>query len=170
MRMSRRHGRYLVIGASGILAPLGSLLRADGLCTTGVSRGSRLSVGVWDEHVALDTQDLPAIRLWVAKRQVAVAGLVAYSPAVAASAWVLLRPLTERLAVVATTEWAAPGAAEPPWHEFADVVVQLGWAVDDRGSRWHTAEEVSAAVASTLRAEQVTGLCGAVRPWSDRPR
>jgi hypothetical protein len=146
-------GRYVVVGASGILAPLGALLRAAGARTVGVSRGSRLGEGVWDERVALDTRDVGAV---------------------GDGSWPLLAGLAGRVMVVATSRWAAPGAPAPPWAGMPGVMVlQLGWAAQgERDSRWHTPEEVSAAAMTELAAPWTprTVVLGTVRPWSARPR
>jgi hypothetical protein len=171
--LNRASGRYVVVGASGILAPLGALLGARGLRTVGVSRGSRLGEGVWDERVALDTQDAAAVGDWVAGQAGDVSTVVAYSPAVAPASWPPLGGLAARVMVVATSRWAAPGAPAPPWAGLAGVVVlQLGWAGAGPGSRWHTPAEVSAAVLEELVVpwRPRTALLGSVRPWSARPR
>jgi hypothetical protein len=76
-------GRYVVVGAAGILAPLGALLHAAGLRTVGVSRGSRLGEGMRDERVALDTRDPGAVGDWVTGQAGDVSTVVAYAPAVA---------------------------------------------------------------------------------------
>ena len=165
-------GRYVVVGASGILAPLGALLRAGGVRTVGISRGSRLREGVWDERVALDTWDVEAVTDWVAQSAPDVATVVAYSPAMAPQSWRLLGDLTERVVVVATSSWASPGAPAPPWAGLPDVmVVQLGWSPTAQGSRWHTPQEVSAAVMDALAGRWTPRVVvGSVRPWSARPR
>jgi hypothetical protein len=167
-------GRYVVVGASGILAPLGALLRAAGAGTVGISRGSRLGEGVWDERVALDTQDVGAVGDWVAGRAGEVSTVVAYSPAVGDGGWPLLGGLAGRVMVVATSRWAGPGAPAPPWAGLPGIVVlQLGWAAQGaRGGRWHTPEEVSAAVMGELAAPWAprTVVLGSVRPWAARPR
>ena len=173
--MQRESGRYVVIGASGILAPLGRSLTSLGVRTTGISRGDRLRAGAWDERLALDTQDVGSVASWVADPGGAVATVVAYSPAVAPAVWPLLAALAENLVVVATTSWAAPGSPAPPWAGSGAVVVQLGWAQEPAGSRWHTAREVSDAVAAVLEGLVVNGstprstVLGSVRPWGDRP-
>jgi len=166
-------GRYVVVGATGILAPLGALLRAAGARTVGISRGSRLGEGVWDERVALDTQDVGAVGDWVAGRAGEVSAVVAYSPAVGDGGWTLLGGLAGRVLVVATSRWAGPGAPDPPWAGMPGVVVlQLGWAQGERGGRWHTPAEVSAAAMAELTAawEPRTVVLGSVRPWAARPR
>lgn len=166
-------GRYVVVGASGILAPLGVLLRARGVRTVGISRGSRLGDGVWDERVALDTQDVEAVGDWVAGQSGDVATVVAYSPAVAPDSWPLLGGLAERVMAVATSRWAGPGAPAPPWAGMPRVVVvQLGWVRGEQGGRWHTPQEVSAAVMGELAGPWTprTVVLGSVRPWSARPR
>lgn len=171
--MSRVPGPYVVVGASGILAPLGLLLRSRGLRTVGISRGDRSAEGAWDERVALDTQDVAAVTGWVARRPGDVAAVVAYSPAVAPPCWPLLAGLAEHVVVVATTGWAASAAPTEPWSDLPAVaVVQLGWARTADGSRWHTPDEVSAAVAGVLAGARMsrTVLVGSIRPWRARPR
>jgi hypothetical protein len=170
--LDRASGRYVVVGASGILAPLGALLGARGLRTVGISRGSRLGEGVWDERVALDTQDPGAVADWVAGQAGDVSAVVAYSPAVAPGSWPLVAGLAAQVLVVATSRWAAPGAPAPPWAGLAGVaVLQLGWAQAGTGSRWHTPAEVSAAVLEELAVPRPrTTVLGSVRPWSSRPR
>lgn len=174
--MERACGRYVVVGASGILAPLGLSLRSLGLPTTGISRGGRLHEGMWDERVALDMQDVAAVTRWVARPGGSVAVVVAYSPAVAPATWPLLAALAENLVVVATSRWAEPGSPAPPWAGLGAGVVQLGWAQGPAGSRWHTAREISDAVAAVLKGGVTDGspprsvVLGSVRPWGDRPR
>lgn len=160
----------VVVGASGILAPLGGLLRQAGLRTCGVSRGSRLDAGEWDLRLAVDAHDPGAVS--EARRAHETPDLVvAYAPAVADAVWPVLSEGVGRVVAVATTSAAAPGAAAPPWGRWATRVLQLGWADAEGGPRWHTAEEVSAAVllAVTSDAEGQTHVLGRVRPWSERP-
>jgi hypothetical protein len=166
-------GRYVVVGASGILAPLGALLGAGGVRTVGISRGSRLGEGVWDERVALDTRDVGAVRDWVMGQAGDVSTVVAYSPAVAPHSWPLLGGLTERVMVVATSSWTRPKAPAPPWAGMPGVVVvHLGWVQGAQSNRWHTPQEVSAAVMDELAApwRPKTVVLGSVRPCSARPR
>ena len=165
-------GRYVVIGASGILAPLGLLLRSRQLHTVGISRGSRLEAGVWDQRVALDTQDAVAVTHWVALQRRDVAAVIAYSPALAPPSWPMMAGLAEHVMVVATSRWGEPGSPDGPWASLAAVVVvQLGWAQTVHGSRWHTPCEVSAAVAHELAKPSTprTVVVGSLRPWSARP-
>lgn len=172
-RSDQALGRYVVVGASGILAPLGALLRAGGVRTVGISRGSRLGEGVWDERVALDAWDVGAVSDWVTVQEEDVSTVVAYSPAVALPSWPLLGGLAERIMVVATSSWAGPGAPAPPWAGMPGVVVvQLGWVQGGQGRRWHTPQEVSAAVMHELVTPWTprTVVLGSVRPWSARPR
>lgn len=162
-------GRYVVIGASGILAPLGGLLHAGGVITVGVSRGRQPVRGTWDELVLLDVREPRAVAAWLADEHVARA-VVAYEPAVASDCWPLLSAAAQRLVVVATRRWAAPGAPLPPWEPLASCVVLLGWVAGPGVSRWHTPEEVSAAVARALASGSTgTVLVGTCGPWVDRP-
>jgi len=176
-RRRQDSGRYVVVGASGILAPLGAMLRSRAVRTVGISRGSRLDQGMWDERVALDTRDVTAVTDWLAQRWTDRgtdgAAFVAYSTAMTASTWPLLEGLAEHIVVVATSEWADPGSSvSPPWSSPPAIVVQLGWVQSSGGSRWHTSIEVSVAVADVLfePPEPRTVVLGSIRPWSSRPR
>lgn len=169
--MDKAFGQYVVIGASGILAPLGLLLRSRHLQTIGISRGSRLEAGVWDERVALDTQDPAAVTHWLAHQRGDVAAVIAYAPALAPPTWPLIAGFAEHVVVVATSRWGEPGSPAGPWASLsAIVVVQLGWALTANGSRWHTPHEVSAAVADELAQPPTprTVVVGSLRPWSAR--
>lgn len=160
----------MVVGASGILAPLGSLLRARGVRTVGVSRGSRLQVGDWDERVALDTTDAAAVADWVAAQPVTAAVLIAYAPAVTPQSWPVLARVARRALVVTTSSAADPASqVSPPWSRHPEVaILQLGW-VPGSPPRWHSPAEVSAAVAAALADAGSRSQLGAVRPWDQRP-
>lgn len=110
----RAPGPYVVVGASGILAPLGRVLSAHGVRTVGVSRGVRLTQGQWGERVALDTHDEKAVTDWVTGRETPFAALIGYGPAVAADCWPLLARVAARVVVVATSSWAEPGSPIGP--------------------------------------------------------
>lgn len=163
---------YVVVGASGILAPLGQVLRSSGARTLGVSRGERLEAGSWDERVALDTQDARAISSWGACREARANELVAYSPAVGAACWGPLSAVAERLVVVATTEWVHVAPKDRPWAHLEPRLFQLGWVETEDGTRWHTPQEISDAVGRALAepwpAER-TVVLGETTPWASRP-
>lgn len=110
----RACGPYVVVGASGILAPLGRVLSAHGVHTVGVSRGDRLGGGEWDERVALDTHDVGAVTDWLVGRETPFGALIGYDPAVAADCWPLLARVAARVVVVATSGWANPGRPPDP--------------------------------------------------------
>ena len=160
----------VVIGASGILAPLGARLCRRGVRTVGVARGSLHGDEGFDEAVALDVHDVAAVLSWIGSRKVASDLVVAYGPAVGDAVWELWRGWAARLLVVATSNWAAPSAPVPPWRMEEGVsVLQLGWRAD--GAGWHSPTEVSEAVlrvvADGFPAHSVLGV---VRPWEDHPR
>lgn len=163
---------YVVVGASGILAPLGQALGSGGAKTIGVSRGARLNSGSWGERVALDTQHAQAIASWVAGRAERADVLVAYSPAVGESCWEPLAGSADRLVVVATTEWVPVAAKGRPWARLAPLVIQLGWVDTTDGTRWHTPQEISDAVADALTRPWPTDrivVLGETTPWAARP-
>lgn len=159
----------VVIGASGILAPLGARMHRRGIRTVGVARGPQSDEG-FDEAVTLDVHDVAAVLSWIGSRKVASDLVVAYEPAVSDAVWELWRGWAARLLVVATSKWAAPSAPVPPWRMDECVsVLQLGWRAD--GDGWHSPTEVSEAVlrvvADGFPAHSVLGV---VRPWEDHPR
>ena len=162
------HPLVAVVGASGILAPLGALLHGRGFTTVGISRGSRVEVGAWDVRLALDTQDPDQVAGWRAETAPDV--VVAYAPAVADEVWSVLAEGVPRTVVVATSAWSAPDAPTPPWAGMPGVVlVRLGWVRNADGSRWHTPEEISAVVLDAVVGQQPEWVVGTVRPWEDRP-
>lgn len=158
-----------MVGSSGILAPLGAMLRLRSHRTIGISRGGRLRVGDWDDRVALDTHDLVATLAWTDQLGAGIAVLIGYSPALTAATWPVLARDTARTLVVATSEHAAPHAPEPPWAGLPRVaVLQLGW-VAGRTRRWHSPTEISRGVARVLTDAVPHRVLGTVRPWADRP-
>ncbi len=171
VKMAPAPARYVVIGASGILAPLGGLLRDQNLIAIGVSRGSRLAAGSWTDRVALDMKDVPAVATWVAGHGADIAALIAYAPALAPRTWGLLAALTGRIVVVATSNWANQPGHVAPWSALRPVVLQLGWVRDGHNSRWHTPLEISTAVADVLAGgwEPRTVVLGTLSPVATRP-
>lgn len=160
----------VVIGASGILAPLGPALHRCGVKSVGVARGSRDVGEGFDESVTLDAHNVVAVLSWLVGRKSASDLVVAYAPAVGDAVWGLWRGWAGRLLVVATSQWAAPSAAVPPWPMGEGVsVLQLGWRAD--GGGWHSPLEVSAAVLEVMAGGfPVHAVLGVVRPWKDQPR
>ena len=170
---------YVVIGASGILAPLGGLLRAQGAAAfrVGVSRGSRLAAGEWDRRVALDARDDAAVRgladaLAADGRQVHT--VIAYAPALSLASWVVLTDAALRAVIVLPSRFANPAGGEEistPWMPTASTRrVLLGWTDDGDAVRWHTPEEVSRVVADAVRTDSGETLTvGRLRPWHERP-
>lgn len=161
--------RAVVVGASGILAPLGAALHSAGVATCGVARGKRPAGDGYDELVALDTHDCEAVRHWMGLREVPDL-VVAYAPAVGEAVWKLWDGWGGRLIVVATSIWAAPDAPPAPWPPGDAVsVLQLGWR--STGDPWHDPAEVSAAVIAVItRGFPSYSVLGVIRPWKDRPR
>lgn len=168
-----RAREYVVVGASGILAPLGQELRSAGIRTVGVSRGARLEVGSWDERVGLDTHDFSATTSFSARWTKRTDLLVAYSPAVGDSCWQPLSAMAVRVLVVATTKWVHVEAGRTPWAPLEPHVFQLGWVQTATGSRWHTPMEISHSLATALAQPWPTNhttVLGETTPWSARPR
>lgn len=172
--------RVLVLGASGILAPV------VGVCT---SRGHTVvAVGRSQERLSsLRSRGTGALQLVSADAgsgaglgQVVAAGpfdaAVLYGPAVPARhRAVLLEQVHGRAVIVVTSEAADPSRASGPPAALAasrdregDAVVLLGWSAEPRGPRWHTPREVSAAAIEALDTGDDV-VVGQVRPWEQRP-
>ncbi len=155
--------RTLVVGASGILAPLASCLQADGDEVTGVSRARAVPPGV--DAVLVDARSATALAGALGERTWDRA--VIYAPAVSAdSLGILARRVAGRVVLVRTSASADPerGTLSVP-----DDTVQLGWTHDAHGRpRWHTPAEVSA-IASMVLADGAGRILGRVRPWEERP-
>lgn len=169
-----RRTRYLVIGASGILAPLGRLLRQRGGETVGVSRGSRIREGDWDQRVALDGRDERAVHHFLTMLEPPPDTVVAYVEAVTPSSWRLLGAAAPGQVLVLTSGWADPARSPDPaigWRLAAPVTrVQLGWTGPPRAARWHDPGEICAGVVRALDAPDGSRLLvGRVRPWEERP-
>lgn len=163
-----QQGEVAVIGASGILAPLGKLLKLEGFRTLGISRGSRLDEGIWDLRTALNTQDILAISKWRSETTPHI--LVAYAPAVAEQAWPTLTAGISRTVVISTSKWSASDAALKPWAKTQGLIeVALGWADTNSGVRWHTPAEVSEITLSAILDSHTSWLLGKNTPWEKRP-
>lgn len=162
--------RAVVVGASGILAPLGATLHRAGVATWGVSRGELPVDAGYDEPVPLDAHDVEAVRDWMSSLSEVPDLVVAYAPAVGDAVWTLWNGCAGRLIVVATSIWAAPDAPAAPWPTGDRVsVLQLGWR--STGDPWHDPGEVSAAVSAVMtRGFPAYSVLGVVRPWEDHPR
>ena len=160
----------VVVGASGILAPLGAALHRVGVATWGVARGERPVGEGYDEFVPLDAQDPQAVRDWMKSLSEDPDLVVAYAPAVGDEVWALWNGWAGRLVVVATSTWAAPDAPAAPWPTGDRVsVLQLGWR--DTGDSWHDPDVVSAAVVAVMTGGfPAYSVLGVIRPWEDRPR
>ncbi|GLI26494.1 hypothetical protein ARHIZOSPH14_07360 [Agromyces rhizosphaerae] len=147
----------LVVGATGILAPLAATLARDGGEVVGVSRGGGR------DTIAVDARETKALE--AALRGLEWDEAVVYGPAVARDSLKWIRRSTPgRCVLVRTTASADPARgplAVPP------DTLQLGWTAEAH-PRWHTPEEVSAAALEVLRDGRSRTL-GTVRPWSDRP-
>ena len=156
----------VVVGATGIFAPLGRLLADTGLVRVGVSRGRQPDEGEWDRLVRLDGPSAPEVQALVARDRPAV--VVGYAPALSPASWHALTRSTEHAVLVVTSRFAAPGSdpfADEGWlTNTPTTVVQLGWT-DEPRPRWHTAEEVSRAVAPVVLSGPERVELGRVRPW-----
>lgn len=168
----RVDGPSIVVGASGILAPLGAILKGRGVPGIGVSLSGGCRGDGWDRSVALDAKIPGQVEGLLSGLLGGPSSVVAYCEAMTARSWTVLASAAPVRVLVLTTGFAdpsRPAAALEAWLEVGDVrVVQLGWS--DQG-RWHTPEQVSGAAAEALLAPGGNGLVlGRVRPWRDRPR
>ena len=176
----------LVIGASGILAPLVREMAGSGTPVLAVGRRSEALAELTAEPalagriqtLALDAGDPTAPARLSAHGPFANA--VLYGPATDADTRRALLDGVEGPAVLVLTSAAADPRrvgedlevafarlVEAVRPRPADRVLVLGWVRTSR--RWHTPEEVSRAAAHSLsRAGDAT--LGALRPWSERPR
>ena len=159
-----------MVGASGILAPLGADLQGLGMTVWAVSRGA-VSAS-FDATFVVDTRNVCAVSAWMEQLPADPDLLIAYSPAVAAEVWSLWRGWVARLVVVATSEWASPEAPPTPWPSGDRVsLVQLGWRPRTEKRRWHTPEEVSDVVLRVVtQGFPAYAQLGRLLPWEDRPR
>ena len=173
---------YVVVGASGILAPLGRLLSRVGPgegrpLRVGVSRGSRLQEGDWDRRLALDAREPEAVRRVLADLRSEGLGVdvaVGYSPALSPRSWAVLARASARAVIVLPSRFAGPSMgqdASAAWLPTRTTSwVLLGWTGGRGRARWHTPDEVSRDVADAVRSGGVEPLTvGRVTPWSDRP-
>jgi len=160
---------YVVLGATGILAPLSSLLPADRK-RLGIARGRSPIRGAWDEVVLFDGHDGGAVASFVARLEPGYA-VVAYAPTVTPATWEALCRKAARGVVVLTLAYAAPGVAIDEWLTAGEVTTCiLGWTGPAGAPRWHTPEEISQVAWSALLAEPGSHLTlGRVRPWTQRP-
>lgn len=167
--------RYVVVvGASGVLAPLGDSLSGSRVRTVGVSRGARTGVGSWDVRAALDARDPHQVTTLVTRLGAGVRTVIAYEPAVSLESWRVLCGFSDRRVIVLPSRYADPDTgleAVRPWLEPGGVVVvQLGWAGSSDSTRWHSPLEISDVTARALHVASGTTLhVGRVRPWSERP-
>ena len=162
--------RCAVVGASGILAPLGAMLAGPGVVTVGISRGGRRGGGAWDEEVALDATDPDALSAFV-RAAPPLHVVVAYAPAVTPRTWADLVTASAASVLVVTSGWADPAGGERWSLERRSTVVVLGWTGPPSSTRWHDPEEVSSCVAAAITAPAGTRTTlGRLRPWGERPR
>ena len=160
----------VVIGASGILAPLGALLGEVGFTTWGVSRSGTTAGNGWARASAMDCQDAVAVGDWIASCPKGPELLVAYAPAVLDALWPQWGVWAGRVVVVATSKWCAPEVEARPWDAVKNrIVLQLGWRDDGEGG-WHTAKEISLAALEVVDSACPNSfVLGRIRPWEDRP-
>lgn len=153
----------LIVGATGVLAPAATALARGGTAVTGIARTA--------------AADGPADLLLVEARSASLlaaalaghrwAAGIAYGPAVTPASIEVLRGAVDgRLVLVRVSAFADPalgGFPVPP------DVLQLGWRdLPGGGTRWHSAEEVSAAALEML-GDGLGRVLGSVRPWERRP-
>jgi hypothetical protein len=155
--------RTLVIGASGILAPLAAALAEAGDEVTGVARTRSAPSGV--ATVLVDAASPGALR-----SALGAGGwdrAVVYAPAVSVESSAVIDALVSGRTVVVRTSSAADPARGPL--RIPDETLQLGWtSAPDGGTRWHSPDEVSTAARLVL--EDGRGrVLGRVRPWDGRP-
>lgn len=172
--MEQSGTRYVVVGGTGILAPLGALLAAPGAHRVAVSRCCSPLQGDWDEFACHDTTDPAAVAALI--RQLGPGGfdLVGYLPAFTAATWNLLCGKATRRVLIATSAYADPAHPDAlaPWTRPGAVTTcLLGWQpMPAGGARWHPPEEIAAAARDALAAPPGARLAlGMLRPWSGRP-
>lgn len=162
--------RCVVVGASGILAPLGAMLAGPGVVTVGISRSGRRGSGAWDEVVALDATDPDALSAF-ARTAPPAHLVVAYAPAVTPRTWSGLVAASVASVLVVTSGWADPAGGDGWSLERRSTVVVLGWTGPPSSTRWHDPGEISARVAEAVSAPAGTRTTlGRLRPWGERPR
>lgn len=155
--------RTLVVGASGILAPLAAALVAEGDDVTGVARTRPAPDGA--RTILLDATSAAAVAEAIGTARWDRAAV--YAPAVSPeSLLTLTRALDGRVVLVRTSSAADPVHGEPA---IPPDVLQLGWTTGPDGeTRWHTPEEVSAAALQVL-GDGLGRVLGRIRPWEERP-
>jgi hypothetical protein len=165
--------RLLLIGATGIFAPLLAMLVAHGQAVVAVGRRPkalrRAPVGC---PIVADTTTAEGAAAVIACGP--YDGAVVYRPAVErATLPPLLTAVRGRAVLVVTSVAADPRTGHGP-DEIADAlrprpgdaVLALGWRKEPPG--WHTAEEISRAAQEVLASGEDEVL-GALRPWDARP-
>ena len=153
----------LVVGASGILAPMAAMLVATGDDVTGIARTRPAPDGA--HTILLDATSVAAVTEAIGKARWDRA--VVYAPAVSPESLpTLTRAVGGRVVLIRTSSAADLVHREPA---IRPDVLQLGWTTGpDDGTRWHTPEEVSAAALEVLRDGRGRVL-GRIRPWEERP-
>ena len=177
----------VVVGATGILAPLAALLDGAHALRVGVSRGLAPARGDWDRIVHLDATDPSAIED-LRSALPPMQAVIAYQPALSPDSWRSLTRDATRSVLLVPSAFAEPGRESliEPWLVPTPlIVVILGWAQEKSPdgavrSRWHTPDEIAAAAAAAMAAlaepppaldesQAVTRTLGTTRPWTDRP-
>jgi hypothetical protein len=170
--VERSRTPYVVVGATGILAPLGALLAGDGARRIGVARGHTAIRGDWDVVVRRDTTDPAAIPAILAEAGSAY-DLVGYLPALTPKTWMSLCENANHRVLLAPSRYADPATPDAiaPWLAPGGVTVcTLGCVAAASGARWHTPDEIAAAAQGALAAAPGSRvLLGRVRPWGQRP-
>ena len=146
--------RILVVGATGILAPVVPRLTVRGDAVTGVARSAGADIRV-------DAAD--AFALSAALGSTRWDAAIVYMPATSPTSLRIIDQAVGSVVRLLTSDAAAPGRPDPL---ASASVLLLGWTAD--GHHWHTPEEVSDAAIAVLDSGE-SAMLGVVRPWSDRP-
>lgn len=174
--------KVVVVGATGVLAPLARSLIVGGWKVVGVGRHrDRLEAlaaeveGSFLAIVADATADDFLPRLTGAIEGSRVESAVVYQPAISEENLRRLVELTTgRVVVVCTSRTAAPTASPEDAWSLRELTVSpdsvnrlvLGWHRDP--ARWHDAAEISAAAADVFTNGE-DAVLGVLRPWTERP-
>lgn len=162
----------LVVGGSGILAPLVATLTQAGRAVITVGRDDHAHRSPLARPLRADTTTHAGARSVGEAGPYDVAAI--YRPAVTDQTLaILLDAVSARAVVVFTSSVADPGNSgeitslpERLRPRAADGVLLLGWRANPPA--WHSPQEVSGAAAAVLLSDKDRVL-GVLRPWSARP-
>ena len=178
----------LIIGATGILAPAVDTLTSRGWSVLAVARSEQrlrslrsnrpLTYGAV-HTLAADAEHPSFLRLLerrLRSSDLTLSATALYAPVTAvAVATALTKIVDGPIVEVLTSGIATPAFEGDRWSIDrlggsgpTNVRLVLGWRREFGTTRWHTPEEISAAVVATL-ADPRDRLLGTVTPWSERP-